>query len=74
MNCTLREWRPTDAKSLSALLNNKKILDNLRDGLPFPYTDKDALDYINAMRSADKNSVFAFAVSRTRSMIGFLWL
>ena len=70
MNCTLREWRTTDAKSLSALLNNKKILDNLRDGLPFPYTDKDALDYINAMRSADKNSVFAFAVECGGEVVG----
>lgn len=62
MDCKIRKWRPEDAKNLSELLNNKKILDNLRDGLPFPYTESDALDYISAMLSADKNSVFAFAI------------
>lgn len=62
MDCKIRKWRPDDAKNLSELLNNKKILDNLRDGLPFPYTESDALNYISAMLSADKNSVFAFAI------------
>lgn len=61
-DCKLREWRLGDAKSLSELLNNKKILDNLRDGLPFPYTESDACEYITAMLKADQNSVFAFAV------------
>ena len=40
---TIREWQTDDAKSLAYTLNNKKIMDNLRDGLPFPYTEKDAL-------------------------------
>ena len=62
MDCKIRKWQREDAKSLSELLNNKKILDNLRDGLPYPYTENDALDYINAMLNADKYSVFAFAI------------
>ena len=33
MNCILRKWRLSDAKDLAATLNNKKILNNLRDGL-----------------------------------------
>ena len=37
MNCILRKWRLSDAKDLAATLNNKKILNNLRDGLPYPY-------------------------------------
>ncbi len=70
MNCTIREWRSGDAKSLTALLNNKKILDNLRDGLPFPYTERDALKYIDAMLGADKNSVFAFAIECGGEVVG----
>lgn len=31
MNCTIRQWRPEDAAALAELLNNQKILDNLRD-------------------------------------------
>lgn len=38
MNFTLRKWRLSDAKDLAATMNNEKILNNLRDGLPFPYT------------------------------------
>ena len=45
MNCILRKWRLSDAKDLAAMLNNKKILNNLRDGLPYPYTEQDARDY-----------------------------
>ena len=48
MNCILRKWRLSDATDLVAALNNKKILNNLRDGLPFPYTEQDACDYISA--------------------------
>ena len=62
MNCEIREWKTEDAETLAELLNNKKILDNLRDGLPFPYTAKDTLYYINSMLNADRNSTFAFAV------------
>ena len=35
-NCILRKWRLSDAEDLASALNNKKIPNNLRDGLPFP--------------------------------------
>ena len=49
MKISLRKWQKEDAKALSALLNNPNILKNLRDGIPYPYTEKDALEYINIM-------------------------
>lgn len=52
MNCKIRKWKETDAPALAAALNNKKVLDNLRDGLPYPYTEADALKYIKAMLAA----------------------
>ena len=30
----IREWTVDDAETLAELLNDKRILDNLRDGLP----------------------------------------
>ena len=36
MDCVLRKWRLSDAEALATVLNNKNILNNLRDGLPFP--------------------------------------
>ena len=50
MKYELRKWRLSDAKELAAALNNKRILNNLRDGLPFPYTEQDATEYITAIR------------------------
>lgn len=70
MNCEIRAWRLDDAEELARLLNNKKILDNLRDGLPFPYTADAARDYIAAMLGADKSSVFAFAVVYGGEVVG----
>ncbi|NLX64380.1 MAG: GNAT family N-acetyltransferase [Clostridiaceae bacterium] len=52
------------------MLNNKKILDNLRDGLPFPYTEKDAEEYILSVLSSDKSKTFAFAITLDDKVIG----
>ena len=70
MVCGIRRWRMSDAGDLAAALSNKKVMDNLRDGLPFPYTEKDGLDYIGAMLSADENETFAFAVTVDDRAIG----
>ena len=70
MNCTIREWRLEDKSDLSALLNNKNILNNLRDGLPYPYTINDAEEYITAMLSADKTKTFAFAIVVNDIVVG----
>lgn len=70
MECKIRQWKAEDAAMLAENLNNKRVMDNLCDGLPFPYTEKDALDYINAMLYADKNSVFAFAIEYGGAVVG----
>ena len=46
MDFILRPWKVSDAKALARHLNNKKIWDNCRDGLPFPYTETDADAFI----------------------------
>ena len=70
MDCTIREWRMEDQHALAALLNNKHILDNLRDGLPYPYTADDAGAYIAAMLAADKTKTFAFAIAANDALVG----
>ena len=37
---TLKSWEDQDTESLAFHLNNKKIWDNCRDGLPYPYTKR----------------------------------
>ncbi|HEX2958221.1 MAG TPA: GNAT family protein [Chitinispirillaceae bacterium] len=70
MNVQLREWKMTDAHDLACALNNKKIHDNLRDGLPFPYTSSDAEMYISAMLNAEKDSQYAWAIAVDNKAIG----
>lgn len=38
----LRAWTISDIPALAKFLNNKKIWDNCRDVLPYPYTERDA--------------------------------
>lgn len=70
MNCEIRDWKLEDSTRLSELLSNKKILDNLRDGLPYPYTVKDAEEYIIAMLAADRTKLYAFAITVDDKVIG----
>ena len=70
MICKIRKWELSDAVDLAAALSNTNILDNLRDGLPYPYTEQDARDYITAMLSADANDTFAFAITVDGKAIG----
>lgn len=70
MECVIRKWKIEDAKELAELLNNPKILDNLRDGLSYPYTRKDAEEYISSMLSADEETTFAFAIIADGRVVG----
>lgn len=70
MKCRIRKWELSDAKDLAAALSNKKVQDNLRDGLPYPYTGQDGKEFISAMLSADENETFAFAITVDNTVIG----
>ena len=70
MDCIIREWRIEDKSALAVNLNNLKILNNLRDGLPYPYTEQDAEDFIRTMLSANRNSTFAFGITLADKVIG----
>ena len=70
MTVSLRKWKIEDALPLANALNNQKIQDNLRDGLPFPYTVSDADDFISAMLSADQTATFARAITVDGAVAG----
>lgn len=70
MECHIRQWEITDAADLAEALNNKNIQNNLRDGLPYPYTEKDAIYYIQAMLHSDPNATFAFAITVDNKAVG----
>ena len=70
MICKIRKWELSDAADLAVALSNKKIQDNLRDGLPYPYKEQDGIEFISAMLSADENETFAFAITADNKVVG----
>ena len=59
---TLRSWEGQDTESLTLHLNNKKIWDNCRDGLPHPYTKENARCFISQAREKTEISDFCIVV------------
>lgn len=70
MICRIRKWKLSDATDLAMAISNKKIQNNLRDGLPYPYTEQDGANFISDMLSADENETFAFAITIDNKVIG----
>ena len=70
MICRIRKWKLSDATDLAMAISNKKIQNNLRDGLPYPYTEQDGANFISDMLSADENETFAFAITVDNKVVG----
>ncbi len=70
MEIAIRSWRLEDAADLAVALNNKRVQDNLRDGIPYPYEKSHAEDFIRSMLSADGNKVWAWAITADDRAIG----
>lgn len=67
MTVTLRPWRTDDAADLAAAIGNPRVQANLRDGLPLPYTEADALDYIAYAAHPEH---YAFAIDADGRAVG----
>ena len=63
-------WRTSYAADLADALNSRKVQDNLRDGIPYPYQPQDAKNYIDKILTAGEDSVYAFAVMLSGKVIG----
>lgn len=70
MNVELRKWKPSDASDLAKIISNKKIQDNLRDGIPYPYTQTDAEFFINEMLNAAPDKIYPFAITANGELAG----
>jgi len=68
MHVTLREWKRSDADALAAIANNKKIWDNVRDRLPFPYTKKDAKEWLDLVKK--QKIVTTFCIDVDGKLVG----
>jgi len=54
----LRQFEEKDIPPLAFLCNNKKIWDNVRDFLPFPYTEKHAQEFVRTCQGEDPQVTF----------------
>lgn len=70
MNIRTRPWKMEDASELVKAINNKSIQNNLRDGLPYPYTLSDAEMFIAAMLRAEKDTQYTWTITADDKTIG----
>lgn len=68
----LRKPTDDDVSDIVRLLNNKKIWDNVRDKIPFPYREQDAIDFIGWVRQ--ENPLRTFAIEYNGELAGFVGL
>ena len=65
----LRPWITKDAGELAQIANNKRIADNLRDGFPFPYSKKDAVNWLRLILPQNNPARF-FAIIAGKNLAG----
>lgn len=69
----VREWRKNDYASLAKHANNINIWNNVRDYFPYPYTVKDAREFILMVQEKSFLQDFAIEVDgRVAGGIGFV--
>ena len=59
----LRTWTRADIPALAKYLNNKKIWDNCRDALPYPYTEKDAEQFISFVEGQSEQNNYCIEIN-----------
>lgn len=73
MEYTLRPWKESDIRSLPKHLSNINIWNNCRDGLPFPYTEKDAEDFVRYSMGQTEQSEYCIEINNEAAgNIGFV--
>lgn len=55
----IRSLKSSDKSTLATLANNKKVWDNLRDYIPYPYVENDAEYFINITKQQNPKQTFA---------------
>jgi ribosomal-protein-alanine N-acetyltransferase len=68
MKIAIRTWEKGDVNSLVIAANHESISKTLRDGFPFPYTDKDAEQWISSNK--DKVPPTNFAITADGTLAG----
>ncbi len=67
---TLKALQSSDAKSISALANNRRVSINMRDRFPYPYKEQDAIDFITNQQN--KTPAETFGIFYNNVAIGII--
>ncbi len=70
MKIKLEKFNLNFAEALAEAVNHKEVQNNLNDGLPFPYTVYDAINFINYALSVNGENEFIFAITLNGRCIG----
>lgn len=60
----IRNWVKEDFPALAKYLNNKKIWDNCRDSLPYPYSENDAQQFIQFVSNQNEQNNYCVEVNQ----------
>ncbi len=71
MKIKLQILKKDNREELVTLLNNKKIWNNLKDYIPYPYTIKDADFFIELIQKQSPKQTFAI-VNDTNQLLGVI--
>ncbi|MBS7006914.1 GNAT family N-acetyltransferase [Anaerostipes sp.] len=70
MNYELRPWRHEDAEDIAFYADNKKIASNMRDAFPYPYTLRDAREYVDSCIQNKNSGQLCYAVHADGHAVG----
>ena len=68
-NCTVRNWEWRDRDAIVRYANNRKVSINLRDRFPYPYTARDARNWLDMVVDTKPETNFAIDVAGRRSVV-----
>jgi len=66
--CTVRSWEWRDRDAIVRYANNRKVSINLRDRFPYPYTARDARNWLDVV--VDSKPVTNFAIDVAGEAVG----
>ena len=70
--CTVRSWEWRDRDAIVRHANNRKVSINLRDRFPYPYTTRDARNWLDMVVDQKPETNFAIEVGEEAiGRIGF---
>ena len=61
--CSVRSWEWRDRDAIVRHANNRNVWINLRDRFPYPYTDRDARNWLECIVGHEPETNFAIAVA-----------